>query len=415
MTETERYAWIQLALTPYVGAETFLKLIQHFGTAEHALNASVADIQAIVPNKKLAQSWRDTSVAQLATDQALEWEQGEGCRVLILADDDYPMMLTEGITPPPILFTQGRIGLLHRPAVSVVGSRNASAQAVRIAQDFSQALSERGITIVSGMALGIDTAAHVGALGFAGSTIAFWGTGMNRIYPPENRLLAEQIAEQGVIVSEFPLNTHPLASHFPRRNRLIAAQGLVTLVVEATLQSGSLITAKQAMEMGRDVMAIPHSIDNPLGKGCLKLIKEGAKLVENIDDIIQECPALLPENMHAVSETQAYLSTKISTPLLTTCSTTTSRLQIPKTPTKNSVEKPQKNNFVDNYVDKIGDNSVDKSLLVVLEKMGYEPIHPDSIADWTQLPTSEVYAILLELELLGKISAVAGGRYQRIS
>lgn len=404
MNPTERYAWIQLALTPYIGADSFLRLIEHFGTAEAALRAPADAIRQIaIKGKQAAATWYDTTPARQATDAALKWAEQAGCRLMLLGEADYPRMLTEGITPPPLLFVRGDAGLLQRPAVSVVGSRHATPHAMRIAHDFSQHLSERGITVISGMAAGIDTAAHSGALLHSGSTIAIWGTGIDRIYPPENRELAHQIAERGLIVSEFPLGTRPLAGNFPRRNRLIAAQAQVTLVVEATLNSGSLITARLAADMGREVMAIPSSIDNPHAKGCHKLIKEGAKLVECLDDILQECPDL-----------QGKLPTALSTSLSTRCQKTTS----PKNPQKKQPEiatvTPALNNFVDNNVDSFVDNIVDKTLLLVLEKVGHSPTHPDFIANELDLSTADVYAALLELEILGKIAALSGGRYQRV-
>lgn len=293
MTEAERYAHIQLALTPYIGAESFAQLLAHFGSAQNALQASAQSIAQLGRHgKQAAKEWHNTSKARAATDAALAWETQSGCRLLLSADADYPRLLSEGMAAPPLLFARGNVSLLQRPAVGMVGSRHATPQAMRIAHDFAQAISQANITVISGMAAGIDTAAHQGALHGSGSTIAVWGTGINRIYPQSNQQLAYQIAEQGLILSEFPLDTRPIAGNFPRRNRIIAAQSHAVLVVEAALESGSLITARQAAEMGREVMAIPGSIDNPHSKGCHKLIKEGAKLVECLDDILQECPSL---------------------------------------------------------------------------------------------------------------------------
>ena len=287
---------MQLAFTPYIGAESFLVLLQQFGSAQAALNAPADKIAALVRHKQAAESWRNAdkrAVAQRSAEAALQWEMQDGCRLLLLQDDDFPEMLTQGITAPPVLFLRGNAELLHTPSAAIVGSRHATPQAMRIAKDFGRALSEKGIPVVSGMASGIDTAAHQGALQADGGTIAVWGTGIDRIYPPSNKNLAYEIAERGLIVSEFPLDTRPFAGNFPRRNRLIAALSQLTLVVEAALESGSLITAKLAAEMGREVMAVPGSIDNPHSKGCHKLIKDGAKLVECLDDILHECPQLL--------------------------------------------------------------------------------------------------------------------------
>ncbi|MBF1288129.1 MAG: DNA-protecting protein DprA, partial [Neisseria sp.] len=277
MTENERFAWLQLAFTPYIGAESFLVLLQQFGSAQAALNAPADKIAALVRHKQAAESWRNAdkrALAQQSAEAALQWEMQDGCRLLLLQDDDFPEMLTQGITAPSVLFLRGNAELLHTPSAAIVGSRHATPQAMRIAKDFGRALSEKGIPVVSGMASGIDTAAHQGALQADGGTIAVWGTGIDRIYPPSNKHLAYEIAEKGLIVSEFPLDTRPFAGNFPRRNRLIAALSQLTLVVEAALESGSLITAKLAAEMGREVMAVPGSIDNPHSKGCHKLIKD---------------------------------------------------------------------------------------------------------------------------------------------
>lgn len=392
MDINERYAWIQLALTPYIGAESFLRLWQHFGSAQAALAASAYEVAALVHHsKQVTETWEDRDKARIATDAALQWEQQADCRLLLLCDDDYPMILNEGLTPPPLLFLRGDVQYLQRPAVSIVGSRHATARAKHIAYDFAYELSQQGITIISGMATGIDTAAHCGALEGIGSTIAVWGTGIDRVYPASNQALARTIAEKGLIVSEFPLGTKPLASHFPRRNRIIAAQSLVTLVVEAALESGSLITARQAAEMGRDVMAIPGSIDNPHSKGCHKLIKEGAKLVENIDDILHECPDLLKNSFNNKPLFQFSKKTEATSSL--------AMMQY--------IHAAQNNQTV-------SEAPQDESEHSLLKCMGYEPIHPDVLAENSHLSTVDVYTQLLELELEGKVAAMAGGRFQRI-
>lgn len=392
MTESERHAYIQLALTPYIGAESFAQLLTHFGSAQNALAAPRQAIETFGRHgKQAAKEWCNPTKAQRATEAALEWEQQTGCRLLLSCDADYPTMLQEGITPPPLLFARGQLALLQRAAVGIVGSRHATPQALRISHDFAQALSEQNITVISGMAAGIDTAAHQGALLHSGSTIAVWGTGINRIYPPSNQTLAYQIAEQGLILSEFPLDTRPLAGNFPRRNRLIAAQSHAVLVVEAALESGSLITARQAAEMGREVMAIPGSIDNPHSKGCHKLIKEGAKLVECLDDILNECPAL----------------TNYS-----------DSLNIVKTPTQPVFRQPEKATQIPNHISStpanIATETPSSENHLLLTQMGYDPIHPDQLAERLGWATSEVYAALTELELDGKIATMSGGRYQRV-
>ena len=407
MNDTERLAWLQLALTPYIGAETFLKLLQVYGSAEAALAAPVECIAKAARHKQAAAVWGDRDKRDLAKASAyaaLEWAQQEDCRLLLLQDDDFPELLTEGITPPPLLFVRGNVGLLQRPAVAVVGSRHATPQALRIARDFGEALSAQGIAVVSGMAAGIDTAAHQGALLHdAGGTVAVWGTGINRIYPSSNKKLAYEIAERGLIISEFPLDTRPLAGNFPRRNRLIAALSYATLVVEAAVESGSLITAKLAADMGREVMAVPGSIDNPHSKGCHKLIKEGAKLVECLEDIVQECPQLLqntPIPSYSIKKHPQKIRQSNTEPVgleVPTDSPITARL-----PVEHTIRPSEKM--------LAGDVDTDEILAV----MGYDPIHPDTLAQQTGRPTADVYAKLLEYELDGLVATLAGGRYQRI-
>ncbi len=385
--EHERLAWLQLAFTPYIGAESFLALHRHFGSARAALAAPVDAVRGLLRQKQALRDWgRDNPLALKAVEAALNWEAQPDCRLMLLSDEDFPLMLTEGITPPPVLFLRGNTALLQRPAVAVVGSRHATPQALRIARDFGEAISEQEIAVVSGMAAGIDAAAHQGALAGAGGTIAVWGTGIDRIYPPANKNLAYQIAERGLIVSEFPLDTRPLAGNFPRRNRIIAALAQAVLVVEAAPESGSLITARLAAEMGREVMAVPGSIDNPHSKGCHKLIKEGAKLVECLDDILQECPQLLqkaPLSSYSIYKERNESSAADATEPLQTA------------------ERPSET------MDESGKDEL-------LAAMGYDPVHPDSLAQSLGLPAADVYARLLELELDGQIAAMTGGRYQRI-
>ena len=404
MTENERFAWLQLAFTPYIGAESFLVLLQQFGSAQAALNAPADKIAALVRHKQAAESWRNAdkrALAQRSAEAALQWEMQDGCRLLLLQDDDFPEMLTQGITAPPVLFLRGNAGLLHTPSAAIVGSRHATPQAMRIAKDFGRALSEKGIPVVSGMASGIDTAAHQGALQADGGTIAVWGTGIDRIYPPSNKNLAYEIAEKGLIVSEFPLDTRPFAGNFPRRNRLIAAVSQLTLVVEAALESGSLITAKLAAEMGREVMAVPGSIDNPHSKGCHKLIKDGAKLVECLDDILHECPGLL---QNAAVPSYSINKKNKKTKKCTAVKETSSEPVLPFSDDLHVQKQPAQANTV------AAPTAEDE----LLDAMGYDPVHPDILAQQTAWAAADVYARLLEYELDGIVAALPGGRYQRI-
>lgn len=393
MTEDERFAWLQLAFTPYIGAESFLLLMRSFGSAQNALSAPAEQVAPAVRHKYALEAWRNAekrALARQAAEAALEWEMRDGCRLMLLQDEDFPEMLTQGLTAPPVLFLRGNVRLLHKPSAAIVGSRHATPQAMRIAKDFGRALGGKGIPTVSGMASGIDTAAHQGALEAEGGTIAVWGTGIDRIYPPANKNLAYEIAEKGLIVSEFPIGTRPYAGNFPRRNRLIAALSQVTLVVEAALESGSLITAGLAAEMGREVMAVPGSIDNPHSKGCHKLIKDGAKLTECLDDILNECPGLL-QNTGASS-----YSINKDTPDTGRRAVQTAYAPPPaaKMPSEGAA----------------GGTAVGG----ILDKMGFDPIHPDVLAGQLAMPAADLYAALLELELDGSVAAMPGGRYQRI-
>ncbi|HFC7721410.1 TPA: DNA-processing protein DprA, partial [Neisseria meningitidis] len=341
------------------------------------------------------EAWRNAekrASARQAAEAALEWEMRDGCRLMLLQDEDFPEMLTQGLTAPPVLFLRGNVRLLHKPSAAIVGSRHATPQAMRIAKDFGKSLGGQNIPVVSGMASGIDTAAHQGALEAEGGTIAVWGTGIDRIYPPSNKNLAYEIAEKGLIVSEFPIGTRPYAGNFPRRNRLIAALSQVTLVVEAALESGSLITAGLAAEMGREVMAVPGSIDNPHSKGCHKLIKDGAKLTECLDDILNECPGLL-QNTGASS----YSINK------DTSDTGSRAVQTAYAPPP-SPEGKMPSEGAACGTDPGG----------ILDKMGFDPVHPDVLAEQLAMPAADLYAALLELELDGSVAAMPGGRYQRI-
>lgn len=388
----ERLAWIQLALMPYIGAETFYELCRHYGSAA-AVWAAEQEVGAILPSRPAQEAWRSRRhEAEAAAEAALAWEQQANCRLLLACDADFPPQLGEGITAPPLLFARGNTEWLHRPSVAIVGSRHATPQAMRIAGEFGEALAAAGIVTVSGMAAGIDSAAHEGALRKQGGTVAVWGTGIDRVYPVANKALAHRIAEQGCVLSEFPLGTRPLAGNFPRRNRLIAALSQVTLVVEAALESGSLITARLAAEMGREVMAVPGSIDNPHSKGCHKLIKDGAKLVECLDDILHECPQLLQnEGASSYSINKGIPEKRITAVQTASDPPFSSEGKMPSEKTEN---RP------------VGGS--------ILDRMGFDPVHPDVLAEQLGMPAADLYAELLELELDGSIAAMPGGRYQRI-
>ena len=363
--------WLRLEQTSGVGPDTARKLLSAFGMPENILAAGFSALRQVV-SERVAQalSGPPTSDTLELIERTAAWAENPGNHVLTLADADYPKALLDIADPPIVLYAKGRLDLLSRPAVAVVGSRNATAQGILNAEKFSEALGQAGLTIISGMALGIDTAAHQGALrahtsgDIGGSTIAVIGTGADIVYPARNRSLAHRIAEMGCIVSEYPLGMPGIAANFPRRNRIISGLAQGVLVIEAAAQSGSLITARMAAEQGRDVFAIPGSIHSPLAKGCHQLIKQGAKLVESAQDILEELSHCYPA--HAAGPTDA------GTPA--------------------------------------GDPVIDK----LLSSMGYDPVDANTLAIRSGLDAAALSAQLLTLELAGQAEMLPGGIYRRI-
>ena len=283
-------AWLRLCLIPGMGDATIRKLLGACGLPQQVFSAShqvLAQAAGEDHAARVRAALNDTAI-NAAVDTSLGWQEDAGNHIVTLADADYPRALLDMPDPPPLLYLKGRRALLASRAIAIVGSRNATAQGIANAESFAAALSRAGLCIVSGQALGIDTAAHLGGLAGAGSTIAVIGTGADIVYPARNRDLAHRIAAQGLIVSEFPLGTAANAANFPRRNRIISGLSQGVLVIEAALKSGSLITARLAGEQGRDVFALPGSIHSPLAKGCHQLIKQGAKLVDSVEDILDE-------------------------------------------------------------------------------------------------------------------------------
>jgi DNA processing protein len=280
--EKLRY-WLALLRAPRVGAVRFRELLQQAGSPERLFHSpSLLDASPELLAWLRNPDWT-------AVEQDLGWLEQDGCHILTLDDPAYPQQLRELHDAPPLLFVRGAPGQLHNPQLAVVGSRNPSVIGKETAYAFSRSLAGAGMVITSGLAQGIDAASHQGAMDGGGHTIAVFGTGLDRVYPARNRDLARAIVEQGgALVSEYPPGTQPLPGNFPRRNRLISGLSLGTLVVEAALRSGSLITAWMASEQGREVFAIPGSIHNPLARGCHRLIRDGAKLVETAQDILEE-------------------------------------------------------------------------------------------------------------------------------
>ncbi len=285
--QTEAALWICLQQIHGLGGQGICKLLQHFGSPENIFEASHQALNRIVPETITGAIKQGPNIEDTAL--ALKWLEKDNNHLITLADTHYPQSLLEIPDPPPVLYAKGDLSCLAMPAIAIVGSRNASVQGEDNAKEFAYALSEQGFCIISGMALGIDAAAHRGALkNKQGKTIAVVGTGLDIVYPAQHRELAHQIVDQGLVISEFPIGTPSRPENFPRRNRMISGLSLGCLVVEANTKSGSLMTAKLAAEQGREVFAIPGSIHSPLSKGCHELIKQGAKLVDCIQDITNE-------------------------------------------------------------------------------------------------------------------------------
>ena len=372
----ELAAWLHLLHTEGVGRDTARRLLAHFGSPQAAVAAGPADLAELV-NPKIAQALART-LAQAPTGHALRlaktlaWRSaGPARRVMVLGDADYPPLLLHSADPPLLLYLQGRAALLNARSVAIVGSRQASAQGLDNARAFARSLAQNGWAIVSGLAAGIDAAAHRGALeadaeGGAG-TVAVVGTGLDRIYPRSHQALTERIAEQGLLVSELALGTPPLAPNFPQRNRLIAGLSRGTLVVEAALRSGSLITARLAAEAGREVMALPGSLLAPQSHGCHALIRQGAALVTSPEQVLDELnglPAL--SLLDALAEPAA-----------------------PPVTAQATAED------------------------TVLRALGHDPLSLDALINRCGWSAPALSAHLLTLELDGLVARLPGGLYQR--
>ena len=352
-------SWLQLTLTPGLGSATLRGLLAEFGLPENVLAASPARLARSLP--ALVLHGLHSAEVAAAVERALVWADGQDCAIVTLADAGYPRLLLETGDPPALLYAQGRLDLLAKPALAIVGSRNATPQGERNAESFARAFSEAGLTIVSGLALGIDAAAHRGGLAGAGSTIAVLGTAIDVVYPARNAALADLIARDGLLLSEFPLGAKAVAHNFPRRNRVISGLAQGCLVVEAALASGSLITARAAAEQGREVFAIPGSIHSPLSRGCHALIRAGAKLVDSADDVLSELSAF---------RRPAFASTQATHPA-----------------------------------------GRDDGLLA---HMGFDPVDVDSLCARARQSAETVSAELLRLELAGRVAVLPGGLYQRL-
>ncbi len=290
--------WLRMQEIQGLGRQTTYQLLKVFGSAEAIFSASYADLRKIVSDD-IASQLKCEDISDHIKIQ-LDWLSQPNNHLITLADENYPNLLLQTADPPPILFAKGHLSCLQHPSIAIVGSRNPTVQGERNAHDFALLLAQFGFNIVSGLAIGIDAAAHRGALNAKGRTIAVVGTGLDVVYPSQHRDMAHAVIEQGLLISEFALGTPSLPRNFVQRNRVISGLSMGCLVIEASLQSGSLITAKFATEQDREVFAIPGSIHSPQSKGCHQLIKQGAKLVDTVQDILQE---LKSEQFARVSNT----------------------------------------------------------------------------------------------------------------
>ena len=361
-------AWLRLLETPGVGRETARRLLAAFGSAEAIFDASRASVGTVSNAAVASALGTPPPEYEQRLSAARAWlDGGPGRSVLTLGDPLYPPLLLQAADPPLLLYVQGSAALLSAPSVAVVGSRNPTPQGADNARQFAAGLSGAGLVVVSGLALGIDGAAHDGALTGSAGTIAVVGTGLDRVYPARHRRLAHRIAEAGALVSEYAPGTPPLPENFPQRNRIIAGLSLGTLVVEAALQSGSLITARLALESDREVFAIPGSIQSALSRGCHALIRQGAMLVESPVEIVDALRGFVAAPAAAarpdVAPSEATQAARPHDP--------------------------------------------------VLAALGHDPVTLDEMISRTGWPAHELAARLLDLELAGQVARLPGGLYQR--
>ena len=379
LSRDELGAWLRLATTPGIGRALARRLLAALGSAERVLAADEDTLLSLAGPDVVNTLKRHDPRDAARLESTRRWLDGATADVprdlVVLGDPRYPALLLETADPPLLLFTLGRAELLATPSVAIVGSRGATPQGMENAWEFAHFLSEHQLTIVSGLAMGIDGAAHEGGLTGPGSTVAFVGTGLDRVYPAGHADLMGRIAEQGLVASEYALGTQGQPHNFPRRNRLIAGITRGTLVVEAALESGSLITARMALECGREVFAIPGSIHSPQSRGCHRLIQEGAKLVESGGDVLDELRLGTAEG------------------------------------TRRAVLSPRQRSLFATTSDEGGDaGGPDDGLRAAL---GHDPVTFDVLSARTGLPPDRLAAQLLELELAGVVQRLPGGLLQR--
>ncbi len=352
---------LALLRTSGMGGKTIRHILQYL-EPEQVFSSPHSNLSALGLKENVINALKNPDWSQIERD--LAWLEIDGNCALTFDDPSYPSLLKEIDSPPPVLFVRGNIESLSQPQIAVVGSRNPSAQGIQTAMDFAETLANMGFTITSGLALGIDAASHQGALKATGHTVAVAGTGPDRVYPARHKELAGEIIKKGAILSEFPPGTAAQANHFPRRNRIISGLCIGLLVVEAARRSGSLITARLALEQNREVFAIPGSIHNPLARGCNALIREGAKLVETTDDILEELGLYNQQHKDVAQEK-----------------------------TQSGLDQEQQN---------------------LLKLIPFSPTTVDYLVRESGLSVEIISSILLVLELQGYIVSAAGGSYLRI-
>ncbi|MEN8204761.1 MAG: DNA-processing protein DprA [Pseudomonadota bacterium] len=367
-TDTLKH-WLALYHAPGVGAVTFHLLLEACPNLQDLPRSGSGQLHKLGLPQKAIDALMHPDTEAITRD--LEWQDRPGNRIMTCHDPDYPVLLSQMDTPPPILYIHGNTDILGEPLLAMVGSRNPTTAGARTATDFARHLSAAGLVISSGLALGIDAASHRGALDAGAPTVAVMGTGLDRVYPARHRELARQIADRGVLISEFPVGTAPRPENFPRRNRIISGLSLGTLVVEAAMRSGSLITARHAGDQGREVFAIPGSIHNSLARGCHHLIRQGAKLVETAEDVMEEL-GILATSCYPAGQTTA--ETRVATE-----------------PSKLDPEYQQLIDFIE-----------------------FDNTSIDQLVGSSGLTPAEVSSMLLQLELSGYIASSPGGLYNRL-
>lgn len=367
--------WLALSAAPGVGPRTIARLIAHFGDPLAARQAPTEVLQGLGLKAESIAALRTPDQAQI--ERALAWAEQPQAHILTRADPRYPPLLAEIPDPPAVLYVRGDPLVLAEPQIAIVGSRNPTPQGQRVTGELASRLAAWGLVVTSGLAVGVDGAAHWGALQ-TGRTIAVLGTGPDQVYPARHRDLARRVAACGALVSEYPPGEAPRARNFPRRNRLISGLALGTLVTEAALQSGSLITARHALEQGREVLAVPGSVHNPLARGCHALIREGARLVEDADQILAELAPLLRGLIATPPDARVQLT------------------QRPADPGRGAQA------------------GLDPDYRRLLDAMGYDPVALDELVGATGLSIQSLSSMLLVLELEGHVSSVPGGRYCRV-